>query len=261
MSRQPGFDGSLMASLAELREIEEERVEAERAALVAADETRRRDVELAAQRIRDQEARRVQTERDAALALEQARLDVEREIRMRAEVAEASERARQQAVIDQQRMTHEIELRRAEVARKRPTWMLAVTAFAVLACVGSSAFAVDRQQAMNDALAAKGVSDRDRAAAREEAATARKDLEAMKVTLGEIQSRVTVALAEVKKAQDAKDLAANDARLRKIDADIAAAKKRDEDKRLEDWKKKRGEKFVIDEECKKNALSKKCLEK
>ncbi len=250
-----------MSSLAELREIEQERVKAERAALVAAEETRSRDVELAAQRIRDHEARRVQTERDAALALEQARLGVEREIRMRAEVAEAAERARHQAGLDEQRFAQEMELRRAEVARKRPTWMLAVTAFAVLACVGSSAFAVERQQAANDALAAKGVSDRDRAAARVEAADARKNLEAMKVTLSELEGRVTVALAANKKAQDAKDLAAQDDRLRKINADIAAAKKRDDDQKLEDWKKKRGEKVVIDPECLHNAWTKKCQPK
>jgi len=250
-----------MSSLAELREIEEERVKAERAALVAAEETRQRDIELAAQRVRDLEARRVQTERDAALALEHARVEVEREIRMRAEVAEEGERARHQAVIDTQRLTQEMELRRAEVALKRPTWMLAVTVFAVLACVGSSAFAVDRQQAMNDTIAAKGVSDRDRKAAREDATEARKQLEAMRATLTEMEGRVTLALGEVKKQQDANDLATNAVRLRKIKADNAAAQKVIDVQIEKDKHDKRVEKFVIDPECKNNALSKKCLPK
>ena len=76
-----------MSSLAELRAIEEERVAAERAALVAADETRKRDIELAIQRQRDHEARQVQAERDAVLALEHARVATEREIRLQAELA------------------------------------------------------------------------------------------------------------------------------------------------------------------------------
>ena len=58
MSRPPRFDGSLLSSLAELRAIKEERVAAERAALIAADDTRRRDIELAEERKVEVEARR-----------------------------------------------------------------------------------------------------------------------------------------------------------------------------------------------------------
>jgi len=259
MSRPPVFDGSLMSSLAELRVIEEERVAAERAALAAADDTRRRDIELAEQRRLDVEARRIQADRDAVLALEHARVQAEREIRLQAEVAEAAERARHQATLDEQRLAQEMELRRAEVARKRPTWMLAVTAFALLAGIGSSAFAVERQHAMNDALAAKGISERDRRAAREDAREARQELEAVQASLKSLEVRVTVALGEVKKAQDAKDLALVAAKLKKDAADLAADEQRIRDNLHKDWLKKRNEKFVIPEECKHNSLHKKCL--
>lgn len=248
-----------MSSLAELRVIEEERVAAERAALAAADDTRRRDIELAEQRRLDVEARRIQADRDAVLALEHARVQAEREIRLQAEVAEAAERARHQATLDEQRLTQEMELRRAEVARKRPTWMLAVTAFALLAGVGSSAFAVERQHAMNDALAAKGISERDRQAAREDAREARQELEAVQTSLKNLEARVTVALGEVKKAQDAKDLAVVAAKLKKDAADLAAEGQRVRDNLHKVWIQKRNEKFVIPEECKHNSLHKKCL--
>lgn len=248
-----------MSSLAELRAIEEERVAAERAALTAADDTRRRDIELAEQRRVELEARRIQADRDAVLALEHARIDAEREIRLRAEVAEAAERARHQATLDEQRLAQEMELRRAEVARKRPTWMLAVTAFALLASVGSSAFAVERQRAMDAAIAAKGISERDRQAARDEAKETRRDLEKVQAALANLETRVTVALADVKKAQDAKDLALVAARLRKDAADLAEAKAEADRKANKELHDKRVEKFVIPEECKRNSLHKKCL--
>jgi len=65
----------------------------------------------------------------------------------------------------------------------------------------------------------------------------------------------------VKKAQDAKDLAANEARQRKLAAEIAAAQKIIDAKIAKDKHDQRIEKFVVDPECKNNALSKKCLPK
>ncbi len=259
MSRPLQFDGSLMSSLAELRAIEEERVAAERAALTAADDTRRRDIELAEQRKVELEARRVQADRDAALAIEQARVDAEREIRLRAEVAEAAERARHQATLDEQRFAQEMELRRAEVARKRPTWMLAVTAFALLAGVGSSAFAIDRQRAMNAAIEAKGISERDRQAAREDAKGARRDLEAVQASLATLDMRVTAALGDVKKAQDARDEAVAAAKLRTVAAALKAEHDRGIQIKIKKARDKRIEEVVIPEECKRNSLHKKCL--
>jgi len=260
MSRQAQFDGSLMSSLAELREIEQERIRAERAALAAAEETRQRDAVLAEQRLRDQEARRVQAERDAVLALEQARTDAEREVRLRAESAEAAERARHQAMLDERRLTQELELRRAEVARKRPTWMVAITAFALVASVASSAFAIDRQRAMDDAVAAKRGSERDRQLARDDAREARQQLEAVQASLRTLDARVMAALGDVKNAQDAKDLAAADARLRRLAADNAAEQRRIDDLRRKKAHDDRVAPIKIDDECKHNAMTKKCLE-
>jgi len=78
----------------------------------------------------------VRAERDEVLRIETARENAEREARMRVESAEAMERNRVQAALEQQRLQQEMELRRAEVAKKRPTWMLAVTGVALVAAIG-----------------------------------------------------------------------------------------------------------------------------
>ncbi len=242
-----------MSSLAELRALEEERVAAERAAMTAADDTRRRDIELAEQRKVEVEARRLQADRDAMLALEYARANAEREIRLGAELAEVAGRNRHQATLDENRLAQEMELRRAEVARKRPTWMVAVTAIALLAGVGSSAFALERQRAMNDAISAKGISERDRQAAREEARATQRDLKEVQAALADLERKLAEALVDVKNAQEAKDLALAAARLRKAAADLDTVH----------INVKPGktihEKLVIPEECKHNSLHKKCL--
>jgi hypothetical protein len=84
-----------------------------------------------------------------------ARENAEREARMPVEYAEAMERQRVQATLEQQRLQHEMDLRRAEIAKKRPTWMLAVTGFALVAAVGLIFFAVQRKHESDEANAAK----------------------------------------------------------------------------------------------------------
>jgi colicin import membrane protein len=247
-----------MSSLAELRAIEDERVAAERSAVAAAEEARVRDRELSEQRVREREAQRLAAERDAALALERARGDAERELRLRVEAAEAAERGRHQAVLDDRRLTAELEMRRAEVARKRPTWMVAVTSCAVVAAIASSAFAVDRHRAVGMANEHKQVSDLARQEAREDARHAIAELVKVQAALASLEGRVASAIEDVRKAQHAQDLAAAAAKLKRLadeDAQIkraAAAAQRETDKAL------RNAPIVIDQECRRNAWSKKC---
>lgn len=141
----------MLASLSELRAIEEQRViderEAERAiarANLAAREAeaRARDEAVAAQR---------RAEHEAALALEAARFATAREARLQAEAAEAAERTRQHAILAESRLAQEMELRRAEVAKRRPTWMLVVTAAATLAAFVLIYIAIDRTRASEHA--------------------------------------------------------------------------------------------------------------
>src|SRR5258706_11460446 len=144
-------EGSLLASLSELRAIEQQRLADEQAA-----RERTRTAEAAAKaaqdhaRIEAAEAK-LRAERDAQLQIEAARLAAEREARLHVESVEAAERALHQAELEHDRLRQEMELRRAEVARKRPTWMLAVTALAVCAGLGLGVFAYQRAQQAADA--------------------------------------------------------------------------------------------------------------
>jgi hypothetical protein len=235
-----------MSSLAELRAIEEERVAAERSAVAAAEQARLRDRELSEQRVRDRETQRIQVERDTALALERARLDAEREVRLRVEA------------LDERRLTEELEMRRAEVARKRPTWMVAVTSVALIAAVASSAFAIDRHRAVGVANEDKQVSDRARQEAREDARHAIEELAKVQAALTTLEGRVASAIGDVKKAQRAQDLALADATLRKLADDNAAVKRAADAAQRETDKAIRNAPVVIDQDCIRNPWSKKC---
>lgn len=249
-----------MTSLAELRTIEHERIAAEKAAVIAAEEGRRREIELAAQRVLDEERARVEAEREAILAIERAREQAEREARMRVEAAEAAERARHLAALEHERLAQEVELRRAEVARKRPTWMLAVTIAALVAAAGLSWFAVDQQQASAQALADKATAEEGRTAARAEVARAVETLAGFQADMLTLQGKVDRALADMEKARTAHERQEVALRLQKLREEELAIKKAKADEQERIWKKKRGEKFVIPEECKQNALTKKCLQ-
>src|SRR5262249_42633942 len=144
------FEPSVLASLHELKAIEEQRIADERAVV-----ERARADELEARRAAEQarvdaEEARLRAERDERIRIEEARVAAEREARLRVEAHEASERARHQAELDHHRLEQEMELRRAEVAKKRPTWMLAVTGLAVCGGIALAVFAYERAQQATD---------------------------------------------------------------------------------------------------------------
>lgn len=135
MAQSEKRENSVLFSLRELRQIEESRVEEEDAAVRTAEESRVRAREDAERKVREAEEAKIREERDHHRSIEESRASAEREARMRVESAEAGDRQRNQAALEQQRLAQEMELRRAEVAKKRPTWMLAVTGLALVGIV------------------------------------------------------------------------------------------------------------------------------
>src|SRR5215211_8361981 len=89
MAQSEKRENSVLFSLRELRQIEENRVQEEEQAVRSADAARRQAAEDAERRRRDAEEAKIREERDAALAIETARENAEREARMRVESAEA----------------------------------------------------------------------------------------------------------------------------------------------------------------------------
>ncbi len=248
-----------MTSLAELRAIEQERVAAERAAVIAEADARRRAIEDADAKAKADAEAKVAAERAEAIRIAKEREDAERAARMHVEAAEAAERARLQAALDQERMAQEIDLRRAEVAKKRPTWMVAVTVAAVMAAGALTWFGFDRYRQSQEAQVQKEKADAEARQARQEMEEAQAQLATLQGELADLDKKVGAAIDQVVAATTAAErLAAKDKleRLRKQEAELQA--KRDAAAAAL-AKKKRNEKIEISEECKKNALAKGCM--
>ena len=243
------IESSIITSLSELRAIEQQRIIEERAAI-----ERRRQAESDARRADEQKLR---AEREELMRIEIARAEAEREVRLRVEAAEATERARLQIALDQQRMAEELELRRVEVARKRPTWMLAVTAMACIAAVGLTWFAIDRSNRMAE-------SDHKREVAIAEATQAAQDLKQARTEVEALARTVDGLGDQVTKAEKALLTAQNDADRKKAGEELRAARQRQADARAAKaaadkalWDKQRKDGFKYDPKCAETAVG--CL--
>jgi hypothetical protein len=247
-------EGSLLASLQELRAIEEQRLADERAAVVHAAEQRERE-RAEAERLRREAAEvRVRAEQEAALAREHARLEAEREARLRIEAAEAAERARLAATLEQERVAQELELRRAEVARKRPTWMVAVTSLAVAGAAVLAYISVDSMRGSEAATVAKREADARAALAKQEAEQARATLAEIERENREIDGKIKAAIAHLDGLQRQGEIDAANKRLRELEREKAIAARRAEDARREAERKKRADGHKMTDECANNAI-------
>jgi colicin import membrane protein len=125
-------ESSVLFSLRELREIEEERIQEEQTAKKRAEEERIRAQQEAERRAREEEEARRRAAEEAERAARDAVERREREERLRVEEAERRARVEAQAAIEQQRMHKELEIRAIEAQKKKPTWLIAVAGGLVL---------------------------------------------------------------------------------------------------------------------------------
>ena len=228
------FEGSLMTSLAELRSIEQQRLADERASVIRADELRRHAAAEAERQAAEQAERRVREEREAILAIEQAKVVAERELRLRVEQAEQAERARQQIALEQERHQQELALRKAEVAKKRPTWMMAVTGLALALAAVLVVMTVNAIGHSDDAEDAKSRSEAVAEKARQEAEKMRDELTRLETDLRELDGRVDVAIKRVAAAQTQAEARAAGEEMKRL-----AKEKRDAQIRAAELKAKR----------------------
>lgn len=248
------IESSIITSLSELRAIEQQRIADERAAIDRARADELEAKRAAEQAIRDAEERRLREEREAVMRIEQARLDAEREARMRFEAADAAERARLQAVLEQQRMQEENELRRAEIAKQRPAWMLAVTAIALVATIGLGWYAIDRAQERDAAEAQRLAAVREKEDAQRQAMEARQQLDRLATQMDELDAQVAQAekillAAQTKADRDAAAAAINETNRQR--AAIKRAQAEAEQKRI-DAERKGG--YHVDVTCLHDAI-------
>lgn len=195
------FEGSLMTSLAELKSIEHQRLADERAAVIRADELRKYTALEAERRVREAAERKLREERESALAIEQAKVAAERELRLRVEHVEQAERERQQVALEQERHAQEIELRKAEVANKRPRWMMTVTSLALALAAVLVVFTVKAVAASSEADDKRKVSEEAALKAEADVEKMRLELVGLETNLRELDGKVDLAIKRVAEAQ------------------------------------------------------------
>jgi membrane protein involved in colicin uptake len=194
---------SVLASLNELRSIEQQRVDDERAA--------RERVRAEAEAARVEADRRREAEAHAKREAEEAevrrREDAERAAVRQHELAialaEAETRAKAEAELAAARMAQELELRREQVRRTRPVLLFVVTG--VLAVVGLGAAYIAMQRGDEIAKTNEAIRDANmrRQQAQTEADGLRRQTEASEATRAQVQKMLEDRLAELEKLRNA----------------------------------------------------------
>lgn len=249
---------SIIKSLSELREIERQRIADELSAIQRADAARLAAREAAERRAREEAEAREKAEREARLAAEHARLAAEQEERRRIDAAAAAELARQQVALEQARMEREVELRREELARTRPTWMKAVTGLSLVAAGAMLWAALSSRAVAEDAStqARTALLDRDRA--REAAAEAREGLASVQREVEEHSRTIQTTLTELGRIKTQTERDALEARLRAEQQRIRELEARREAILREQELRKRRDGVHIPPECEHNSLAPAC---
>jgi len=198
-------ESSIMTSLSELKAIHHERIADEQASF-----ERARIAEIEARRAAEEAVRaaadaKLREERDAQIRIEEARVAAEREARMKVEAGEAAERARYAAELEHQRQIQEAELRRAEIAKKRPKWMMVVTGLAVAAGLGLGYVALDRARDAQVAAEKQKAAEHEKQVAKEQAAQAQVELASLEKSLDSSDAKLADLTTSLIAAQNDAD--------------------------------------------------------
>lgn len=258
MAQTEKRENSVLFSLRELRQIEENRVQEEEHAVRSAEEQRAADVEARDRATRDAAEAKARAERDEAVRIQQARENAEREARMHVEATGAAERARQQAALEQERLQQEMALRRAEVAKKRPTWMLAVMGAAILAGIIAIVIYVQGNKDKEEAQAKQAQAELQAKAAQKEATDATDRVNQLATNLEVLSKKTEKATDAVVAAQNDADRSSAKAALDKLRQDKAALEANIAAARQAAFTAQRRAGAHVKQECLDNALAPGC---
>ena len=126
-----------------------------------------------------------------------------------------------------------MELRRAEVLKRRPRWMIAVTAIALAGGIGFGYLALQRSQDADAAAAQRIVAERQKDAAKQSARASEEQLTAMLGELDHVHGKLDALTKTLNDKQSAYDIGRTRAQMEQLRAEEAAQRKR-----LADWKTK-----------------------
>lgn len=241
---QEKSENSVLFSLRELRDIEQTRVRSEEEQRLHNQEAERRRIEDERRRVEDERRRREEEERMQFEQLERQR----REEELRLQEAERRARIEAEANLEQQRLAHEMELRRHEISKKRPTWLLAVVG--VLVVLGAGAGVLGYQAYEKGKVQEELAKQKDR-----ELAELQQQQIALNAEIEKLNQQIGDAQAKLASASTAEERAAAQQELANLNAE--AKKKRDRKKQVDSKSsdvKTGGRKIEISEACRKNPL-------
>lgn len=239
---QENRENSVLFSLRELRDIEQTRVRSEEQQRIEAQEAERRRIEDERRRVEDEHRRREEEERMRLEEIERQR----REEMLRLQEAERRAQIEAQAALEQQRMAHEMELRRQEISKKRPTWLLAVVG--VLVVLGGGLGVWGYQAYQEGQIKAEQIKQRER-----ELAELQQQQVALAAEIEKLNQQIEDAQTKLAAATTAEEKAAAQQQLDSLRAEAKA--KRNRKKEVDDRSKQTGgRKIEISEACRKNPL-------
>jgi len=258
MAQTEKRENSVLFSLRELRQIEENRVQEEEDAVRRDREAKLRAEQEEARRVRDAEDARIKSERDEQVRIENAREAAEREARMRVEAHEAAERQKHHAALEQERLQHEMAIRREEARKKRPTWMLAVTAIALVGAIGFIYWGIQSKNESEADKTARIQAEETSKQAIKDARDAREKLDAVQRSLEDLDTKVAKAVSDVANAKDRADILAAQQRLAELQKEQYEMRKRVAEAKDAAARAERARGLHISDECKANPLAKGC---
>lgn len=226
MAQPEKRENSVLFSLRELRGIEESRVQEEESAAKEAEQSRVRARLEAERRIKDEEAAKVRAAEEAARherEMQEMRL---REEQMRIQEAEARARAEHQAQLESHRMHQELEIRRVEASKKRPTWLVITVGLAVVAA--AIAIFITVQKSNDEAAAQRAKRDAETAQQQlaEEVDGFRKKLDGLQREQAELQAAQDQAKKDLIAANTQADRDKIAARQAELDVRAAEVRRR-----------------------------------
>lgn len=162
MAQPEKRENSVLFSLRELRSIEESRVKEEEDAAKTAEEARIRARMAEEQRRREEEEAKVRAAEDMARAERETQERRLREDQLRVQEAEARARAEHQAQLEAHRLQQEMEIRRQEVQKKWPVWLVVAVGIFAVVTAGGVFYAVKKSGEADQAAAKQRQADEDR---------------------------------------------------------------------------------------------------
>ena len=244
---QENRENSVLFSLRELRDIEQNRIQDEEDARTQAEEAEQMRLQAERQRAEAERQRLEDEERQRVEEIERQR----REEQFRLEEAERRARIEAEAAIEQQRLEQEMALRRQEISKKRPTWLLGVAGVLFLCIIGGGVWGYQTYQEREKAAADKVAAERDAEESRQRQLALEAEIAELSKQIEDAQQKLAAATTEEARAAARAELdnLRNEAN-RKRDARKRNPRKRGRD----NAKPGTGRQIQISDKCRKNPL-------